>query len=447
MSESRRRALLAIGIALAAATSLAARALAADTAFETPSQVPAARYLTPAQMSGADWTVDENAVNDGFGNTYTVRSRFGEWKAHGTLMVGVRIREAQALAELDRTSKTEVFADAVKRSAVGQIETVASFATQPVETVKAIPGGVKRWFQKTSYRVSETYKDVKEKQQESDSGTGEAEGDESKDKAKQAAQKKALDYLNVSSAERRWYAQLGVDPYTDNETLRKAIKSYSRIEGLTSFGMKFVGLPSIPGIGGLRKTMDLVWKTDPWELRRMNRKALLGAGLSEETARAFEDNPALSLTMQTGLVSTLQALVGVAGREHLIERAIDVETRGDGQALVHSAALLLRFHSAQEPLAAILAGTRLPVARTQSGALVAFLPTDALFWTAEIADAANGFAATYAAEKATERQIWVVGEASPRFKDGAARLGWEVRDHWQLSAPEDQTASAPGGGR
>jgi hypothetical protein len=32
--------------------------------------------------------------------------------------------------------------------------------------------------------------------------------------------------------------------------------------------------------------LDLVWKTDPWELRARNRKLLLGSGVSEETARA-----------------------------------------------------------------------------------------------------------------------------------------------------------------
>lgn len=447
----RPRPVLAAALAVAGAT-----CLAADAGFETPGQVQANRYLAASQLSGPDWTVDANATSDGFGNTYTVRSRFGTWTARGTLMVGVRIREAQALAELDRTSKSEVFVDAVKRSAVGQIETVASFATQPVETVKAIPGGVKRWFQKTSYRVSETYHDVKTKDdQPADTAEGSENGDaeaqpkdkDQDDKAKQAAQKKALDYLSISAAERRWYAQLGVDPYTDNETLRAAIKSYSRIEGVTSFGMKFVGLPAIPGVGQLRKTMDLVWNTDPWELRRRNRKALLAAGMSEDVARSFEDNPALSLTMQTGIVTTLESLAGVAGREHLIERAVDVETRGDGQALLQATALLLRFHSTQEPLVAILAGTRLPVARTQAGALVAFVPTDALFWTAEIADAANGFASTYAAENATERQLWVIGQASDRFKAEAGRLGWQVRDRWQLAAPEDQAAAAPAGGR
>ena len=60
--------------------------------------------------------------------------------------------------------------------------------------------------------------------------------------------------------------------------------------------------------------MDLVWKTDPWELRLANRKKLLAAGLSEETARQFEDNAALSLSLQTAILSSLDER-GSEGRD------------------------------------------------------------------------------------------------------------------------------------
>src|SRR5262249_33640590 len=154
---------------------------------------------------------------------------------------------------------------------------------------------------------------------------GSDEKSDTSDKAKQAAKKQALDYLNISKAELRWYAQLGVDPYGDNEVLRKAIKSYARIEGLTSFGLKFVGLPSITDASQIRKTNNPVWKTAPWEHRRRNRKILLDAGVTEDNARKFEDNPAMSLTLQTAFVDILQSFGGVAGREHMLARALDVQ--------------------------------------------------------------------------------------------------------------------------
>jgi hypothetical protein len=435
---------LAVALACLVAAPGAGALRAEGPPFDSTDRLRSADFLAPEQMRGPHWQVDDVAASDGFANTYTVRSRFGSWTARGALLVEVRIREIAALEELDRISKSSVFLDAVKQSAVGQVETIASFAAQPVETVKAIPGGVKRWFQKTGYQASEVYHDVKTKAAEESSGESAGDDDSGLDteKAKELARREALDYLKISSAERRWYAELGVDPYTDNEVLRRAIRSYARIEGLTSFGMKFVGLPSIPGVGAIRKTMTLVWETDPWELRRRNRKILLAAGISEETAREFEDQPYLSLTTQTSLADSLEAFALVAGREQLIARALGVESRDDGRLLAQSVGLLLRLHGEHEPLAAILPGARLPVARTRAGDLVATAPADAFFWTAEMAEAASGLAALYATEPVAARRLWMPGVASARFKQEVARRGWEVRDQWRLpSAAAAQPAA------
>ena len=56
---------------------------------------------------------------------------------------------------------------------------------------------------------------------------------------------------------------------------------------------------------------------------------------------------------------------------------------------------------------------------------------DAAFWTEPIAAAAGELAQTFQKDAATRREIWLVGEASPRFKDGMKALGWAVHDHWQ----------------
>ena len=326
--------------------------------LESPGPLRADRYLAPEQMSGPDWKVAPEATTDGFGVDYTVTSRFGSFPAHGRTQVAMRIREIQALAQLETVSKSDVFVDAVKRSATAPLVLVASAAAAPVETLKGVPSGVGRWLKKTSFQVKEGYHDAKQGYQEvkqATAGSGESGDGGGASKAQLAAKGKdeatkvALDYLKISGAELGWYARLGVDPYTDNQLLRDAVKSVARVEGLTSFGMKFVGLPGIPGAREIRKTMDLVWKTDPWELRLQNRKKLLAAGLSEETARAFEDNPYLSLSQQTALLGALDELAGVAGRQHVISRAIGVESREEGSVLLSSTALTVRLHRQQEP--------------------------------------------------------------------------------------------------
>ena len=406
-----------------------------EPAFEAAGAVPASRHLPADQLSGPEWKVEPEARNDGFTNTYTVTSRFGSWPARGRLQVSVRIGEIRALAELEKVSKTDVFKEAVKKSATAPLELAANVAAKPVETLKGVPEGVNRWFKKTSFQVKETYHDTKETVGETVGKEKEEGGQDdgvTTEMVKKQAGAYALDQLKISGAERRWYKELGVDPFTDNEVLRKAVKSVARVEGLTSFGMKFTGLPSIPGAREMRKTLDLVWNTDPWELRLRNRNLLLGAGLSEETVRAFEDNPHLTLSAQTAFLDILKGFEGVKGREHLLARAIEVESRDEAQNLVTSAGLLLSLHKS-EPVREILHGSRLPVARTAKGGLAAVLMTDAILWTEEVAAAARSLAEIYAGETAAPRKLYVAGQASSGFKSGAGRLGWEVVDRWSPS--------------
>jgi hypothetical protein len=406
-----------------------------EPAFEAAGAVQASRYLPADQLSGPEWKVEPEAVNDGLTNTFTLTSRFGSWPARGRLQVAVRIREIRALAQLETVSKSDVFKEAVKKSATAPLELAANVATKPVETLKGVPAGVGRWVKKTNFQVKETYHDTKEATSK-EKKEGEGKDGEQTEKMKQQASSYALDQLKISGAERRWYKELGVDPYTDNETLRKAVKSVARVEGLTSFGMKFSGLPSIPGAREMRKTLDLVWNTDPWELRLRNRNLLLGAGLSEETVRAFEDNPSLSLSAQTAFLGILGGLKGVNGREHLLARAIAVESREEAQELVASASLLLRLHQSESPLREILPGPRLPVARTAKGGIVAVLMADAIFWTEEVAGAVQSLAELYAGETAASQRLYVAGEASSRVKSGAGKLGWEIVDRWRPKGGE-----------
>lgn len=424
----------AAGLVLAGG--LAAGAVAA-AGYETAGPVPAASHLAAGQMAGPEWKVAPEAVNDGVFNNYTVESRFGSFAARGRDAVAVRAKEVAALVELERVSKSDVFKEAVKKSAVGSVKTVASFATRPVETVKAVPQGVSRWMKKTRYQVQETYADAREQVAERREGGEDGEGGEKGEvveQGKEAARAYALDYLNISRAEREWYAQLGVDPSTDNQVLREVIEDYSRVGGLASFGMRFVGVPGIPGAREMNKAMDLVWKTDPWELRRQNRETLLAAGISEESARDFENQPHVTLTQQTALVGAVVDLAGVAGREHLVTRAVDVESREDGAALVQSVLLLVGEHRDGRTLRAILPGTQAPVGRTADGALIAVAVAESVLWTEDVAAAVRGFAEVYSDQSATSRDLYTTGRVSERFEAETTALGWTVHDRWQAGS-------------
>ena len=347
--------------------------------YEQPGVVPARDYLPESLLQGESWTVAAEAVNDGLENTYTVESRFGSWEARGEEEVAVRITEIEALVKLEEVSKTKVFLDAVEASVTSPIRLIKSVSEKPKETLEGLPKGVHRWFKRTSFKVRETYHDVSEEveeerekrrarkeaeaqayadavaagrtdvedpnaaeddgQEDDDSADEPSRRDELEEEAKEEAKDEALDYLRISSAERRWYRELRVDPSTDNELVRDGVQSVARVEGLTHFAMKFVPIPGLPFASEMRQSMDLVWSTHSGDLRVKNRKRLLDAGLSKSTAREFEDSK-LTLTEQTLFLDSLERLDGVEDRAQLLALAIELENRREARSLTTTVALL-----------------------------------------------------------------------------------------------------------
>ncbi|MDY7091865.1 MAG: hypothetical protein SX243_02740 [Acidobacteriota bacterium] len=407
--------------------------------FDAPGLVESRDFLSTELLVGDSWHVEPEAMSLGLFNRYTIQSPYGAWQAVGPTQVLARIMEAQALAELDRVSKSEVFLAAVKQSVTAPLELVEDLATRPVDTLKGIPSGAGRWFRRTQFRVQERMHDLESMARTADSGAEESSEpkstlDDLKERGEQEARGLALDHLRISSAEHRWYRRLRVDPSTDNEVLREAIRSVARVEGLTSFGMKFV-VPSIPGTRQVRRTMDLVWETDPWDLRLMNRQRLLAAGLSEETTRRFEDHPSWTLTRQTALLEALSALEGVRGGEFVLATAIDSSSAVEAELLISAVSQLGRFHREQAPLEECLGASRLPVVRTSDGRLVAILPAERLLWTADLAAAAQEFSGELQEHPAKARELWVSGQATEGFRSGIASLGWALKSWDAESEP------------
>ncbi len=406
----------------------ASPALAA-AGFETPPERPAAQVLPADLASGPNHRVADPVRNDGTMNLYALESRFGSYEVYGLAMLEIRIREMAALAELERVSKSEVFLDAVGRSVTSQVETVAEVVSNPVGTVKGIPRGASNLFKTYKLKARDAKEAVQEKQDEKGENAEAGEDDSTRD----AAKAYSLKYLGVTGAQRRWYAELGVDPYTTNEALRQAVKSVARVDAATSFGLRFAGIPSIPGIGMARTAMDAIWREDPVLIRERNRKFLASLGLVEEEIGSFEDNLWLSPTRQVFLLEAVRALDGVAGRAELARRGLTVESEEEALTFLQSTGVLVWLHR-KTPLVEVLGGVRLPAGRTADGRLVVCAGLESVFWTERVAEGARGVTDTYRPEQASQRQIWLAGSASPRLRAELERLGWQLFDRLDLKA-------------
>jgi hypothetical protein len=68
----------------------------------------------------------------------------------GGYMLRIRVAEIPAIVELNQTSKSKVFAQALAANAAAPVAAAGQMVMHPVDTVKGVPAGVGRFFGRVS---------------------------------------------------------------------------------------------------------------------------------------------------------------------------------------------------------------------------------------------------------------------------------------------------------
>lgn len=380
---------------------------------EPPPVFTAAQLLTPAQIKGPHHAVASAVETGGYFHEFHIESDFGAFDAAGRTMLAVRLHEIEALAQLDEVSRTEVFLKAAGTSVLNVGKGVATAVTRPTETAKGIGSGVKRFGVNLGRMTKRSV----------DAATGDdpAEASTQGDNAAVSAGKSLA---GISRASRRWAQKLGVDPYTTNGVLKKALEDIGEIDAAGSIATKVV-LP-IPGVVGMTATVSgLVWGKDPEELRKLNEQRLKELGVPDATAKRLFLNSAMTLSYETRLTAALHALK-LRGSADRVAAAAD--SRHEREALFHvESAELLQQRHAQTPFTALLTDSRATVAVTADRRAVWLLPLDWLRWTAAADSTAREMASRARQElNAAGLMMVLAGTASARAANELAALGWSV---------------------
>ena len=400
--------------------------------FDTVPAIAPAALLPPALVSGPDFHVVDPVQGDGLMNRFVLESRFGTFSAYGRAALAVRVQEVAALHELARTSDVAIAAGGVVQGVQAEVKTAAGVVTHPVETVAGIPRGIAHLFGGYRARGEEAVADARQdvNAARAGGGAGGAAGEgvaHAADRGARAARSYAARYLGITAAERDYYRRLGVDPYTDNRVLREAIHRAARIRAAAGFGMKFVGLPGIPGIGLTQRAVDAIYNEDPAVVRRRTRATLAGYGLSAAEIGSFLDAPLLSPTRQVMLLEHAQSLSGVAGRGELFRHSIGLTSPEEVEVYLASVAILVKAH-AGDPVAAIVAGVRLPTALRADGRLLVCGAFESIYWTAGVADLEAQLETALATQpRPVARELWIAGTLSERARGALESRGWQLR--------------------
>lgn len=398
--------------------------------FETPPDEPPAALLPAAYVAGENFHLADPVRGDGLMHQFVLESRFGRFDAYGTTALKFRVNEIAALTQLAKTSDVEVVAAGVGRGITSQIDTATAVIAHPIKTVTGIPKGIGHLFHGYRDEGKEALDSANRAAKPANGGTTRTSADAGRDTAKRYAAR----YLGVTAAERRWYQQLGVDPYTDNAVLRDAIHRKAKVEAAAGVGMRFVGLPGIPEIGEIRRAMDAIYKDDPATIRARDRATLSGYGLDAGEIERWQNALVLSPTRQALLMEAAKDLTGVSGRAELFRHAQGLTSDVEAQVYVESARLLVRAHR-HEPVAAMLPGVRLPAAQMADGRVIVCGAFDAVYWTQEVADREYELEHSLPASAGPVHVLWLAGRASDRARAELQRRGWDVHD--SIESPEE----------
>ena len=411
------------GLILIACIGWATGVGAAESTFEPASDLNA-EYLLPYDLlHGEHHKVDERVRNDGYLNYYTIQSSFGEFEAVSTAMLQKLVGEINALAELDKLSKTEVFANAAADAGIKQLKTVQEFATKPVETVKGIPRGIGRMFKRYTRQAEEGVAAAQEfvsgddDAPASDSQNGNGESNVAADLTES--------YFGVSTAQRAWARKLGTDPYSSNDVLQAAIKEVAWAERLGRVGMGFAGVPKIPGADIISDVNEAVWSKDPYELRDLNYSRLTETGADEALIEQYLDNKRMTPSQQTLYTAAIAELADVEGRDGMLREALIPENETEMNFLVNSVTLLAWYHINENSVASVNTDSVIPVGTTDNGGTIIVFATDHVFWTETIAAAARRYASAISGEGS--REAWFAGSVSDRCRQNLEAMGFEVR--------------------
>jgi hypothetical protein len=413
-------------LAASAAVFGAALCCAVAGDFETPGDEPPDASLTPAQVAGEGFHIQNPVHSDGLMHHYIVESRFGVFPAYGPDALAVRLREVVALRTIARTSETDVVLKSVGRGIEEDARSLVQVALNPVGTVIGIPKGIAHLLGGYRAQAGEIAAQVRS----SSKADSQKKGGGRVGQAEHAAKQYADSYLGLSAAERRWYAQLRVDPYTNNEVLRRAVKRLARIDAAASFGIRFAPL-GVPFAGEVRRALDAIYNEDPAVLRKRRHEALAGFGLSPSEVESFENALLLTPTRQTLLVDAVQRLEGVEGRAELLRHAATVTAEDEIEVFLSSTCLLLHFHS-RWPVARVLAGLRVPTAQRADGRVIVFGAFDNVQWTEDVAAYEHAIREALPPD-AGARELWLAGTASPRAHVALAQLGTDIHDRAEVS--------------
>lgn len=390
--------------------------------FEAPPVLPATDFLSADRLQGEGYRVDPAVPTDGFRAHFAISTDYGAFPAVGADLLEIRLREVAAMRELERMSRSGVFASSLKGEVQDTGAGLKHAAQHPKDTLVGVPEGVGRFFQRTA-RAGKTGVQKVQDQEAARQESGEDFGTAHAQQAAGQAASVTADAFGLDEERRKLAKELGVDPYTANAILSRKLDEIAKAAFAGSLGVRFA-TSKVPGgtlVSTSTRVNDWVWDTPPGDLRVAVERELLALGASQDSVDRLLRHPAYSLTMQVVIQSALTEMKGVEGRADVLAWVLSADSADQARFVMLSIRMLARYHREVAPL--VRAETPGPLAgRTQDGSLAVVGAVDYLAWTENLSSFVKQ------SDEATARSFWLAGRVSPRTRAELTQRGWTIHE-------------------
>lgn len=385
--------------------------------FEEPKVFNTSEIIPAYLVAGPHHRVRELAQGDGYMIGFVIDSDYGTYECVGTGELQRRVQEIRAISTLVEVSRSDLFAEGLRKSVEAPIDAVKNIVTDPGGAVKQIPKSVGHFFGKVGSGIGNAARKAGEKRQDDQKTQPKDVGKGIGKVIKSAA---GFDKAKLETAR-----QLGIDPYTDNARLQEEIEKVTWAFFAGGLPMK-IGMSVAPsGASQALSATEFVGQPDDLyrltasELDFQDRQTLKAMGITPERIDALFANPNLTLSLRHRMVGMVAGFTG-SGRGDLVGlmESCDSVWRAHFLADIFD---LLKTRQETQPYISYGVYGRLAVALTTDGILDVPAPVDYVSWTEPVAEFA-----TREDIAAVKRRLILQGNLSPESKIQLAAAGWEV---------------------
>ena len=391
----------------------------ARAVYEQGVLLKASELLPKELLVGPSHRVREQVATDGYMAHFEIDTDFGTFSAVGVPQAKRRIVETEAIRKLVDTSKSDLFAEGLRRSIEQPIDAVKNIVTHPVETVKQAPRTVGHFFSKVGSSIERGATKVR------DATTGEGRspsaGEVGKGIGEAAKNAAGFDKAKLDTAR-----QLGVDPYSDNPRLQEEMDKVTWAFFAGGLPLRVGAAVASAGVALAATNMigipDDIYAETQSELALRDQRSLETMGVSAADIQAFQTSAFLSTTRRHRITTSLNALPGAGGRGDVVRLAISCTSAEQADFLIEALAMLAaRQGSGVANYVSLKVLGRLPGATTANGVLEVPAPVDHVTWTEEVAR----FAERDDLGNAPKLLVHT-GTLSPAAAAGLAAAGWQT---------------------